>query len=133
MTKKLLYFSCYRPLGEARSLILQQAGYSVISSVEPDEVARLCSENGIDLVIVCNGCDDNAMARLTGLLHHAALPVPVLSLDARHAEAWRDPEMLVLLIRGILRQKEIPGMIAKRPVAKEEVPNLTVRSNLSTY
>jgi CheY-like chemotaxis protein len=108
--QRILYFGCYKYMAETRSLMLDHSGYSVVCSTDPEQAVEIVAGGDIALIIFCNSCDDALVGSVTQSVRAISPALPVLRLDPEHSLAWRDPEMLALLIRAMMRSSNATSM-----------------------
>jgi hypothetical protein len=118
MRTKILYFGCYEPLKAVRNLLLQDAGFDVVCSTNTVEASRAVANNDLEIILVCDTCEDYFYAQLKRSLGRFSLTIPILRLDEY---SWRDPELMGLLIRAKLRQKQ-SSSLRKPPQSVQHYP-----------
>lgn len=79
--KRILTISCNQPLQRTRTLILEQAGYTVFEvSTRTEALSLIAAMRGIDLVVICHSVPEESRELLAEAIKKEYPGIPILML-----------------------------------------------------
>lgn len=124
MRRKILSIGAEPSLQISRKMILEQAGFIVVSAADIQEGLAQCDDNKFGLFLVCQSVPEHEKTVLTRALREKCPGIPILEMHSHDTprllgadytvETVDGPETLVLMVQRIFEKARAASASVRR-------------------